>query len=69
MNGIKQFVSRHRHTSVVINDFDLVGINTKNCGGINFREHLREVGREIFSRKGANPIFSESAGEREAFPV
>lgn len=26
MNGVKQFVSRHRHTSVVINDFDLVGI-------------------------------------------
>jgi hypothetical protein len=26
MNRVKQFVSRHRHTSVVINDFDLVGI-------------------------------------------
>ena len=50
-------------------DLDFVGINAENGGGINFGEHLREVGREILSRKGANPIFSESAGEREAFPA
>src|SRR5207249_9143839 len=37
-------------------DLDFVGINAENRGGINFREHLREVGREIFARKGTNPF-------------
>src|SRR5205814_3629187 len=41
-------------------DLDFVGINAENRGGINLREHLREVGREIFARKGTNPLSLKS---------
>src|SRR5207249_7910605 len=50
-------------------DLDLVGINAKNGGGINFREHLREVGREIFARKGTNRFLLKlRANRRHAVP-
>src|SRR5207249_4933052 len=48
-------------------DLDFVGINAENRGGINFREHLREVGREIFARKGTNPFSLKLRAKRGLF--
>ena len=48
-------------------DLDFVGINAENRGGINFREHLREVGREIFARKGTNPVSLKLRAKKRSF--